>query len=89
MNALYLFCGFIGAAVLLAFLFFILPAWFEKPTPSGTEPGYYIRRIKDGYPMHVGSEAYDKALYTGDYYLEGESGGRVPIGQQYKDERLN
>lgn len=80
----------IAAAVVLAFLFFILPELLTRPKPpSGTEPGYYIRRRSDGYPLHVGGEAYDRARRTGDYTLEGESGRRVPIGQEYTDERLN
>lgn len=91
MENFIIICGGSLLAALILFVFFILPGLFEKPDrpPSGTETGYYITRKSDGYPMHVNGNAYYKACLTGDYICEGLSGGRVPIGQQYKDERLN
>jgi len=54
-----------------------------------TEQAYLIRRRCDGYPMVVGSDAYDQAYWTGDYDILGRINGSVPVGQQYVDERLN
>ena len=54
-----------------------------------TEQAYLIQRKCDGYPMVVGSDAYDQAYWTGDYDILGRINGSVPVGQQYVDERLN
>lgn len=91
-NPLYLAVGSIVALMLLVTAF-ITPFIFKPPKPQQYERGYLIRDRR-GHSLTVGLDAFKKAIRTGDYdynVVEQLDAGnlQVPVGQQYKDERLN
>lgn len=84
MNWLTLFCIF-ASPVILLFLFFILPAWFEKPKDQPKrEPGWYAERTRDGYPVDLPFVAAMKASQSGKFSVKGGSGRNVDSDKTFE-----
>ncbi len=86
MNTLTIILCIIAAPIVLAFLFFILPAFFEsgKGNPARV-PGVRVRRVRDGYPVVLPLTEAMKASQSGKFEILGNAVQDIEAGKRFED----